>query len=151
MRHPLHPTLAHFPVACWTLASVADLVSLRYGAPAWRLSGTLLWIGAAFAVPTFILGVIDLIRIPKDPAPIRTGFTHMGVMFAAFVLYLVSLMLRLHDGRIVAPGTAARVISVAGFCVLVVGGWLGGTLVYGYGAGSDRLDPRAGKDDQGGG
>lgn len=136
MRHPLHPTLAHFPVACWSLATLADFMSLRYGPAAWRLAGTLLWVGAAFAVPTFLLGVVELIRIPKEPAPVRIGFVHMGVMFTAFVLYLVSLMLRVHEGHIGAPDMAARIVSAVGFCVLLGGGWLGGTLVYGYGAGS---------------
>lgn len=34
----------------------------------------------------------------------------------------------------------ARTISVIGFVFLLVGGWLGGSLVYGYGAGGDRKD-----------
>lgn len=137
MRHPLHPMLAHFPVACWTIATAADIASLHYGPPAWHLAGTLLWIGLLAAVPTFLFGVVDLIRIPRDPAPVRTAFMHMGVMFGAFVLYLVSLVLRIHEQHIGAPGVAARIISVIGFVVMLVGGWLGGTLVYGFGAGGD--------------
>ncbi|HEX7348358.1 MAG TPA: DUF2231 domain-containing protein [Rhodanobacteraceae bacterium] len=137
MRHPLHPMLAHFPVACWTLATAADIASLRYGAPAWHLAGTLLWIGLVIAVPTFLLGLIDLIRIRNDVAPVRIGFMHMGVMFAAFVLYLVSLVLRIHAYHIGAPDVAAIVVSVIACIAMLVGGWLGGTLVYGYGAGGD--------------
>lgn len=146
MRHPLHPMLAHFPVACWTIATAADIASFRYGAPAWHVANTLLWIGLLIAVPTFFLGVIDLIRIRNDPAPVRIAFTHMGVMFGAFVLYLVSLVMRVHEEHLGAPGVAARIISVIAFLVLFVGGWLGGTLVYGYGAGADA---HAGKTDVG--
>lgn len=129
--------LAHFPVACWTLGTAADVASLRYGPPAWQLANTLLWIGLVFAVPTFLFGVIDLIRIPKDPAPVRTAFVHMAVMFVALVLYAVSLLLRVHEYHLVAPGAAARSVSVVALVALLVGGWLGGTLVYGYGAGGD--------------
>ena len=132
--------LAHFPVACWSLATIADIVSPRYGPPAWHLAGTLLWIGALVAVPTIFVGIFELIQIPKEPAPVRAGFMHMGVMFVAFLLYLVSLLLRVHEGHIIHPGIAARTISVIAFAFLMVGGWLGGTLVYGYGAGGDHKD-----------
>lgn len=137
MRHPPHPMLAHFPVACWTIATAADIASLRYGPPAWHLANTLLWIGLVLAIPTFLLGVVDLVQIPKDPAPVRTAFIHMGVMFAAFVLYFVSLLLRVHERHLVAPDAAALIISIVACIVMLVGGWLGGTLVYGYGAGGD--------------
>ncbi|MGH8112478.1 MAG: DUF2231 domain-containing protein [Rhodanobacteraceae bacterium] len=139
MRHPLHPMLAHFPVACWSLATIADIASSRYGPPAWHLAGTLLWIGAIFAVPTIFVGVFELIRIPKEPAAVRAGFTHMGVMFMAFLLYLVTLLLRVHEGHIIHPGIVARTISVIAFVFLMAGGWLGGTLVYGHGAGGDQM------------
>ena len=138
MRHPLHPMLAHFPMACWSLATIADIASLHYGPTVWHLAGTLLWIGALVAVPTIFIGVFDLIQIPKEPAPIRAGFMHMGVMLVAFLLYLMSLLLRVHEGHIIDPAIAARTFSVLGFALLLVGGWLGGTLVYGYGAGGDR-------------
>ncbi len=138
MRHPLHTTLAHFPVACWSLATIADIASSRYGPPAWHLAGTLLWIGALVAIPTILVGVFELIRIPKEPAPVRAGFMHMGCMFVAFLLYLVSLLLRVRGGHILHPDIAALTFSVIGFVFLLVGGWLGGTLVYGYGAGGDQ-------------
>ena len=140
MRHPLHPMLAHFPVACWSLATIADIASPRYGPPAWHLAGTLLWIGALVAVPTIVVGVFELIQIPREPAPVRAAFMHMGVMLVAFMLYLVSLLLRVHEGHIIDPGIAGRTLSVIGFGFLLVGGWLGGTLVYGYGAGGAHKD-----------
>lgn len=68
----------------------------------------------------------------------RAGFMHMGLMLVAFMLYLVSLLLRMDQGHIIQPGIAARTISVIGFVFLLVGGWLGGTLVYGFGAGGER-------------
>lgn len=134
MRHPLHPMLAHFPVACWSLGTIVDIFSPH----AWHLAGTLLWIGALVAVPTIFVGIFELTRIPREPGSVRAGFTHMGVMFVAFLLYLASLLLRFHLGHIIPAGIAARTFSVVGFGFLLVGGWLGGTLVYGYGAGGER-------------
>ena len=132
--------LAHFPVACWSLATIADIASLHYGPSAWHLAGTLLWIGALVAVPTIVVGLFELIRIPKEPAPVRAGFMHMGVMLAAFLLYLMSLLLRVDKEHIIRPDMAALTFSVIGFAFLLVGGWLGGTLVYGHGAGGDRKE-----------
>ena len=140
MRHPLHSMLAHFPVACWSIATIADFAGPRSGPSAWHFAGTLLWIGVLVAVPTIIVGIFELIRIPKEPAPVRAGFTHMGVMFMAFMLYAVSLLLRVHAGHLIHPGIVARTFSVIGFVFLLVGGWLGGTLVYGHGVGGDRKD-----------
>lgn len=135
--------LAHFPVACWSLATIADIASLRYGPTAWHFAGMLLCVGAVVAVPTILVGIFELIRIPKEPAPVRAGFMHMGIMFVAFLLYIASLLLSLHEGHIIDPGTAGRTISVIAFGFLLVGSWLGGTLVYGYGAGGDRTDGEA--------
>ena len=132
--------LAHFPVACWSIATIADLAIPHYGPPAWHLAGTLLWIGVLVAIPTLFVGVFELIQIPRGPASVRAGFAHMGVMFVAFMLYVVSFLLRVHEGHIIYPGIVARTISVIGLVFLLVGGWLGGTLVYGYGAGSGRGD-----------
>lgn len=138
MRHPLHPILAHFPVACWSIATIADIASLRYGKPAWHLAGTLLWIGVLIAIPTIFFGIVELIQGPREPAPVRAGFTHMGIMVLVFLLYAMSLLLRLHEGHIIPPGIAARTISVIAFILLLVGGWLGGTLVYGHGVGGEK-------------
>lgn len=140
MRHPLHPTLAHFPVACWSIATIADFATPHYGPSAWHLADVLLWIGALAAIPTIIVGIFELTAIPKEPASVRAGFTHMGIMFMAFILYLVSLLLRDHEGQFIHPDTVARAFSAAGFVFLLVGGWLGGTLVYGHGAGGDHKD-----------
>ncbi len=127
--------LAHFPVACWVLASVADFASVRFGQPAWHLAGTLLWIGILVGVPTLFTGVFALIRVPDEPAPMRAMFIHMGLMMTAFVLYLISLLLRVHDGHIVAPDAGAMFTSILGLVAVLAGGWFGGTLVYGHGVG----------------
>jgi uncharacterized membrane protein len=44
-RHPLHPAIVHFPIACWSLAVVADFASLLLGEAAWQWSGGPLVVG----------------------------------------------------------------------------------------------------------
>lgn len=130
--------LVHFPVACWSLATMADFASLHYGQPAWHLAGTLMAIGIVMALPAMVAGLIELIQVPDEAAVMRDAYVHMGVMLLAFALYVASLMMRIDAMHLVAPGTAAIIVSTCGFLSLSVGGWFGGRLVYGHGVGGSR-------------
>ncbi|MGB3740511.1 MAG: DUF2231 domain-containing protein [Castellaniella sp.] len=134
MRHPLHPALVHFPIACWSLATLADFSSLWLGESAWRWSAGLLMVGCAVALLAMVAGVLELSRVPDGPA-LRDVYLHMGLMLAAFTLYTARLFLRLDHLQPLAPDVLALLLSLAGFITLAIGGWLGGRLVYGYGIG----------------
>lgn len=137
MRHPLHPALVHFPIACWSLASAADLASLHIGQAAWWLAGVLLAIGLACAIPAMIAGFMELMRLPEDSAAIKDVNRHMLMVMAAFSLYLASLLLRVDGMTLHAPGLLAMALSLGGFICLGVAGWLGGKLVYVHRLGVD--------------
>ncbi|MGB6242699.1 MAG: DUF2231 domain-containing protein [Castellaniella sp.] len=134
MRHPLHPALVHFPVACWSLAVVSDLASLWVGEAAWRWSAGLLAIGCVTALAAMLAGLMELARIPDGPA-LRDTYWHMGIMLAAFALFTARLLTGLDQLQPLAPGWPALLLDVAGFIALAIGGWLGGRLVYGHGIG----------------
>lgn len=133
--HPIHPALVHFPVACWTLASVADVAGLWVGKSAWALAGTLMIVGLVMAVPAMIAGVFEFVRIPDDGPAMGIVLWHMGAAMTALLLYGCSLLLRLDHRQIGPPGSVALGLSIAGLLVLLVAGWLGGTLVYRHGIG----------------
>jgi len=137
MRHPLHPALVHFPVACWSLATAADLASMYWGEPAWRFAGGLLIVGTLAAVPAMLAGFYELTALPDDDAAIADVYRHMGAMLGALTLYTLSLLLRLDHTTLLAPGTLAMACSASGFICLSVGGWLGGRLVYGHRLGGE--------------
>src|SRR6185437_7671358 len=82
MRHPLHPALVHFPVACWSLAVLADFASLRFGTAAWSWSGGLLAVGCAMAVLAMLAGMLELARVPEGAA-LQDAWWHMGAMLTA--------------------------------------------------------------------
>ena len=132
MRHPLHPALVHFPIACWSLATLADLISGFVGQPAWWLAGVLMAIGLACAIPAMIAGFVELLRLPDDSPAIGDVNRHMAWVMAAFSLYAISFLMRVHAMALHAPGLIAIVLSVLGFACLGVAGWLGGKLVYGH-------------------
>lgn len=140
MRHPLHPAVVHFPVACWSLATASDFASLWFGETAWQWSAGLLAVGCGMAVLALIAGLIELVRVPEGPA-LRDTYLHMAAMLAAFALYTARLVLRQEALQPLPPDGLALVLDAAGFIALAIGGWLGGRLVYGHGVGRD-LDPK---------
>lgn len=138
MRHPLHPAVVHFPVACWSLATACDFASLWLGETAWQWSSGLLTTGCALAVVALIAGLVELARVPEGAA-MRDAYIHMAVMLAAFTLFTTRLLLRLDGLQPLAPDALALALDAAGFVALAVGGWFGGRLVYGHGVGRDGV------------
>lgn len=137
MRHPLHPAIVHFPVACWLLAVAADVAGLWLGEGAWRWSSGLLVAGCAMALPALLAGLLELRQVPEG-APMRDAYAHMTAMLMAFVLFAARLLLWQEQGHPLPPGLPAVLLDVAGAAALVTGGWFGGRLVYGHGVGRGR-------------
>jgi uncharacterized membrane protein len=125
MRHPLHPALVHFPVACWSLAVVSDVTSVWLGEAAWRWSGGLLAVGCAMALAAMLAGMMELSRVPEG-APMRDPWTHMGAMLIAFTAFTARLLLRLDHLQPLAPDIISFALDAAGFLALAVGGWFDG-------------------------
>lgn len=132
MSHPLHPALVHFPVACWSLATAADLASLAWGEPAWRFAGIVLLAGIGFSIPAMLAGFLELAKLAQDSPAIKDVNRHMLMVMGALACYTTSLFLRLHGTTLIEPGLLAIGVSVLGFLCLGVAGWLGGKLVYGH-------------------
>lgn len=136
MRHPLHPALVHFPVACWSLAAAADFASLWWGEAAWRWSAWLLAVGSGMAVLAMLAGLLELARVPEGPA-LRDAHAHMAAMLVAFSAFTMRLLVRLEHHSPLPPDGLALLLDAVGLVALVIGGWLGGRLVYGHGVGRD--------------
>ena len=138
MSHPLHPALVHFPVAGWSLATIADLASPWLGEPAWRFAALLMAVGCAVALAAMAAGLWEFVKLPEASPALPTANRHMLCALAAFFAYATSLLLRYHEHAVQAPGTWALAASVTGFVLLGATGWLGGQLVYAHGVGVDR-------------
>ena len=138
MKHPLHPALVHFPVACWSLATLADLASLHWGAPAWRFAGIAMGIGTVAGLATMATGLLEFSKIDDAYPALHDANWHMLLAMSAWTCYAASLFLRL-DGRVlVLPNAFALGLSVVGFMTLLATGWFGGKLVYTHGVGVHR-------------
>jgi uncharacterized membrane protein len=135
--HPIHPALVHFPVALLLSATIADLGQITALWPEPRFATLLMAAGLAAGLAAMAAGLYDFTRLDDDQA--RHAMRHMAAVGLAWLGYAAALYLRRDalTADVAAPMTSLAV-SVASAAVLGFGGWLGGELVYRYGAG--RID-----------
>ena len=134
LGHPLHPLMVHFPVAFWASSTVCDGLALAGVDSAWGIAWMLLAAGVVSAVPAMIAGLVDFVRLEDVAVP--TANRHMTVMGMAWGIYFAALMTRLDNWTpLPGPELLPAALSAAGFCLMALGGWYGGELVYRYGAG----------------
>lgn len=133
--HPLHPPLTDATIGAFTLGTVLVLASW---AGLWEreaIGGGLLAIvaGLVFSVPTLVTGLVDYLDIPRGVPRWRTATAHWLTMVTAVSVFLVAgalLQDGFDDGRATAAGALC---ALAAELVLLLGGWLGGTVVFVHG------------------
>ena len=140
LGHPLHPMLSDFPLVFLLLWAVMDVAAIALGlATVWGLARWALVAGVVAAAVTATAGFIDYLGVPQSkPRALKTATAHLAVMVSVVTVALMDLVFRtptLPEGTGRWLELAAAVV-VAG--ALVVGGWLGGHLVFHYGVGVDE-------------
>lgn len=135
--HPLHPVLVHFPIALLLSASAADLAWLTGLTQDTHLAAVMMAAGLAMGILAMGAGLIDLARL--DPALFPHALRHVSAVGIAWLGYGIALYLRrdtLFGGSEI--GAPTIVASLASALLLALGGWLGGRLVYTFGAGVSK-------------
>ena len=132
--HPIHPALVHFPLGLLLTATLADLAWLAAAWPEPRFAALLIALGLVAALPAMAAGLYDFRLLDEKQA--SHALRHMGAVAAAWLGYGVALYLR-RDTLIggAEPSLASIATGFGSAAVLGLGGWLGGELVYRYGAG----------------
>jgi len=132
LLHPVHPGLAHFPVAFWLGSSASDLIALKSGNPVWwAVSHYAVAAGVIMGAITLLAGALELWLRKLPPEAWRWAGLHAGLMSTALLCFMVSL-----SWRAAAPPPLSAVwVSLLGSAIVIAGGFCGGTLVYGYGVG----------------
>jgi uncharacterized membrane protein len=133
--HPLHPPLTDATIGTYTFATVAAVLSKvgiaeQEAAQAWTLA---LIVGLIVTGAAALTGLADWVRIERGTALFRTATAHMIAMLLATALFLVSIGAGYSDGIDGALPDGAFILTLAGFFMLTVGGWLGGSIVFNYG------------------
>jgi len=133
--HPLHPPLTDAAIGTYTFATVAAVLSKvgvaeQETAHGWTIA---LIVGLVVTVPTALTGIADWIRITRGTPLFRTATAHMIAMLLATACFLISIGAGYTDGIDGVVPDGAFILTLSGFLLLTVGGWLGGTVVFHYG------------------
>jgi uncharacterized membrane protein len=133
--HPLHPPLTDATIGTYSFATVAAVLSKvgvaeSEAAQAWTLA---LIVGLLFSVPTALTGFADWLQIARRTPLWRTATAHMIAMLIATAFFLVSIGAGYSDGIDGVVTDGAFILTLIGFFMLTVGGWLGGAVVFTYG------------------
>jgi uncharacterized membrane protein len=137
LGHPLHPALVHFPIALLLSATAADAAWLVGITADTHLAVILMAAGLATGLLAMGAGLVDFAKL--EDAIVPHAMRHMATVGTAWVGYAIALFLRrdiLSGGtQLTWPSVAVSLVSAG---LLAIGGWLGGRLVYSFGAGVSR-------------
>ena len=132
-NHPIHPMLVPVPIGAFVLSLIGDLLhTARPEDPYWYVfSYSCMGLGILFGIFAAIAGAVDYLTVRMSAAGFRTATRHAIVNLAMMAAYCVSFALRRNDAAL-APERwpAALAVSLAGFGLLCISGWLGGKLAY---------------------
>ncbi|MET9315458.1 DUF2231 domain-containing protein [Kribbella sp. NPDC003505] len=79
-----------------------------------------------------VLGLVDLLGIPRGTKAFRTGITHMSLNLTVVILFAINFAVRAGQDYEKAS-VFGFVLSLIGLALLGASGWLGGKLAYRYG------------------
>jgi uncharacterized membrane protein len=133
--HPLHPPLTDATIGAYTFAAAMAVLS-RLGvsehntATAWWLA---LIAGLVVSAPTAITGFVDWLDLEPGTPLWRTATAHLTAMLAATVLFAITAGAGHADYVDGSIGGGSLILTLVGFAVLTVGGWLGGANVFVHG------------------
>jgi nitrite reductase/ring-hydroxylating ferredoxin subunit/uncharacterized membrane protein len=142
--HPLHPILVTFPIAFFTGTLMAHVAGWQLDKPQLLYAATLLnWAGVVMAVVAAIPGFIDYIyTVPPQSSGKKRAAQH-GIMNTTMLLLFV--FTAFYRQRTDAQPIVILAFEIAGVTLMMIAGWMGGTLVHRNQIGIDHRYANAGK------
>lgn len=133
--HPIHPPLTDVTIGTYTFAVVAATadvlgISTHAATHGWWLA---LVFGLLSTVVTATTGFVDWLRIPNGTPLWRTATAHLIAMLLASGVFLAAVVAGKGSFDSGDIETGPYVLTLAGFLLLSVGGWLGGSVVFVHG------------------
>src|SRR3954468_5576324 len=130
-RHPIHPMLVPFPIACFVGTLLTDIAYWRTTNIMWAdFSTWLVTTGVILGILAAIAGAIDFFsnRMIRAQAP---AWPHVIGNAVALILGILNMFIHSRDGwtSVVPWGLALSAISVL---ILLFTGWMGWSMVYRY-------------------
>lgn len=135
LGHPLHPVLTDVPITAWVLTAVFDVIWL-IAHPSWAAYGAFVTVivglfGALAAVVTGLADWSDTYGSER-----RVGLNHAIFNALAFLLYILSFVLRLLAGP--SDTLLAVIVGFVGLVSVSYAGYLGGEMVFAKGTAVNR-------------
>jgi nitrite reductase/ring-hydroxylating ferredoxin subunit/uncharacterized membrane protein len=143
--HPIHPMLIPFPFAFLSGACAADVTAAVSRGSDWaRIGSVLSKAGILTGFVAAAAGLADYVyTVPPNSSGKRRATQHLVVNASALSLFLAAAAGRRRSRK---PLPLWGILAeAAGFGLLSVGGWLGGTLVYRNQIGVDHRYAGAGR------
>jgi len=137
--HPIHPMLIPFPIVCFILTFILDIVYARGDTGVAEASTWILGFGLVMAALAAVAGLTDYLGDERVRG-LSDALKHMLANVTAVVLEVVNFFLRLKNPDSI--GSTGVYLSVVVVLILVYSGWKGGDLVFKHGVGvHDRHTP----------
>ena len=130
--HPIHPMLIPFPIVCFILTFILDIVYSRGDGGVAEASTWILGFGLVMAALAAVTGLTDYLG-DERVRRLSDALKHMLANVTAVVLELVNFVLRLKDPESI--GSVGVYISAVVVLILLYSGWKGGDLVFKHGVG----------------
>ncbi len=137
---PLHPPLTDVPIGAYMIVAVLDVISIVGQNEEWsrdffRAATFVLVAGAVVSLLTALTGFWDWLRSTEPGTQVRReANAHALTMITVTVIVLVNIAVRtLAYGGDAHSGVVVVALSVAAAILTVVGGTIGGSLVYDLG------------------
>jgi len=137
LGHAVHPIMIVFPLGLLGTSVIFDIIYMIWGSPTmatvsyWMMAAGI--IGGIIAAP---FGLIDWAAIPSGTRAKSIGLMHGLTNVLVLMLFVGSWGMRY--GQPDHPPTSASILSLIGFALSGLGGWLGGELVERLGVGVDE-------------
>jgi uncharacterized membrane protein/nitrite reductase/ring-hydroxylating ferredoxin subunit len=144
--HPLHPALVHFPIGLFILSLALDIASYLLDNSTnlvlVRGASYAMAIGFAMGFLAILAGLVDRSDIRLDHPARKTVNIHMTLNLTAMGIVGINLWLRMGQLEQNTTPWFATLLSVIGTVIVLISGYLGGTMVYddGVGVGRHRRD-----------
>ena len=127
--HPFHPILVAFPIAFFTGTLVFDVLDMIYSkAGFWQTAKYLNIGGIVFALIAAIPGIIDYFyTVPPESSAKKRATWHGSINLSVVIIFSISLYLKqdlLNSNLLIIS------MESAGFILLGIAGYMGGTLVF---------------------
>jgi uncharacterized membrane protein len=133
--HPIHPPLTDATIGTYTFATVAafaEVTGITENAGAWGWWIALIF-GLIMTVPTALTGLLDWLTITRGTELWKTATLHLTAMLSATAFFALAAIFGHSSYTHANVSSGAFVLTLIGFALLTLGGWLGGAIVFVHG------------------